>query len=63
MKRRMKYTEAPMGKLKRVKDFLPPLDQLVLKEEIVKDTSTLSKENLAGDSKKDRKRNRDDVWG
>ena len=32
MKRKIKYTDEPMGKLKAVNDFLPPPDQLVLKE-------------------------------
>ena len=32
MKRKIKYTDEPMGKLKVVNDFLPPPDQLVLKE-------------------------------
>jgi len=33
MKRRVKYTDEPMGELKRVKDFLPPPEQLVFKKE------------------------------
>jgi len=32
MKNKIKYTDEPMGELRVVKDFLPPPDQLVLKE-------------------------------
>ena len=30
MKSRIKYTDEPMGKLRVMKDFLPPPDKLVL---------------------------------
>ena len=43
MKSKIKYSDEPMGKLKIVKDFLPPPDQLVLKEDKVKVTISLSK--------------------
>lgn len=43
MKDKIKYTDEPMGDLKVVKDFLPPPDQLVLREERVKVTISLSK--------------------
>jgi len=46
MKNKIKYTDEPMGKLKIVKDFLPPPDQLVLKEENVKITISLNKESV-----------------
>ena len=46
MKRKIKYTEEPMGKLKVVEDFLPPPDQLVLKEENVKVTISLKKTSV-----------------
>jgi len=46
MKRRIKYTDEPMGKLKIIKDFLPSPDQLVLKEDKVKVTLSLSKESV-----------------
>jgi predicted DNA binding CopG/RHH family protein len=46
MKRKIKYTEEPMGKLKVVKDFLPPPDRLVLKEENVKVTISLKKDSV-----------------
>lgn len=46
MKSKIKYTEEPMGKLKVIKDFLPPPDQLVLKEENVKITISLKKSSI-----------------
>lgn len=46
MKRNINYTDEPTGKLKVVTDFLPPPDQLVLKEENVKVTITLKKSSV-----------------
>ena len=46
MKSKIKYSDEPLGKLKVVKDFLPPPEQLVLKEEKVKITISLSKSSL-----------------
>jgi len=46
MKKRIKYTEEPMGKLRVIKDFLPPPDRLVLKEEKIKVTISLSKASI-----------------
>jgi len=46
MKRKIKYTDEPMGRLKIVKDFLPPPDQLVLKDEKVKITLSVSKASI-----------------
>ena len=46
MKTKIKYTHEPMGTLKAIDDFLPPPDQLVLKEESVKVTISLSKESV-----------------
>jgi predicted DNA binding CopG/RHH family protein len=43
MKSKIKYSDEPLGKLKIVEDFLPPPDQLVLKEDKVKVTISLSK--------------------
>ena len=43
MKKKIKYTDEPMGDLKVIRDFLPPPDQLVLKEDRVKVTISLSK--------------------
>jgi len=46
MKTKIKYTEEPMGDLKIVKDFLPPPDQLVLREDNVKITISLKKSSI-----------------
>ena len=46
MKNKIKYTEETMGKLRVVKDSLPPPDQLVLKEENVKITIALKKSSI-----------------
>ena len=43
MKSKIKYTDEPMGKLRVIKDFLPPPDKLVMKEENVKVTISLKK--------------------
>jgi hypothetical protein len=42
MKRRIKYTDEPMGDVRIIRDFLPPPEQLVLKEDNVKVTISLS---------------------
>jgi predicted DNA binding CopG/RHH family protein len=55
MKRKIKYTDEPMGDLKVVKDFLPPPDQLVLKEDRVKVTISLSKGSVEFFKKEARK--------
>jgi hypothetical protein len=47
MKRTVKYTNEPIGRLEFVRDFLPPPDQLVLKEDGVKVTLSLSKRSVA----------------
>jgi predicted DNA binding CopG/RHH family protein len=46
MKTKTKYTEEPMGDLKVVKDFLPPPDQLALREDNVKVTISLKKSSI-----------------
>jgi hypothetical protein len=46
MKSKIKYTNEPLGELRVVKDFLPPPDQLVLKEENVKVTIALKKSSI-----------------
>ena len=46
MKSKIKYTDEPMGKLKVVNDFLPPPDQLALKEDNVKVTIALKKSSV-----------------
>jgi predicted DNA binding CopG/RHH family protein len=47
MNRKIKYTDEPMGNLQVVEDFLPPPDQLVLKEDNVKVTIALKKSSVA----------------
>jgi len=46
MKDKHKYTNEPMGRLKIMPDFLPPPDQLVLREDAVKVTLTLSSRSV-----------------
>jgi predicted DNA binding CopG/RHH family protein len=46
MKTKTKYNEEPMGKLRIIKDFLPPPDQLVLREDNVKVTIALRKSSI-----------------
>ena len=45
MKRKTKYTDKPMN-FEVIKDFLPPPEELALKEETTKITITLSKESV-----------------
>lgn len=44
--RKIKYTEGPVGKVKIVSDFLPSPDELVMKEETIKITLSLTKESI-----------------
>jgi len=46
MKKKIKYTDEPMGKVKVVPDFLPSPADLVLKDETVKVTISLSKTSV-----------------
>ena len=46
MKRIRKYRDEPLGRLEVVKDFLPPPDQLVLRDDGVKVTISLSKRSV-----------------
>ena len=46
MKRKIKYTNEPMGKVKVIKDFLPSPAELALKEETVKVTISLSRASV-----------------
>ena len=46
MKKKIKYTDEPMGKVKVVSDFLPTPEELVLKDETVKVTIALSKSSV-----------------
>lgn len=45
-KRKIKYSDESIGDVKLIADFLPPPDQLVLKEETVKVTLALTKESV-----------------
>lgn len=45
-KNKIKYTNEPIGKVKIIKDFLPPPHELILKEETVKVTLLLSKTSV-----------------
>jgi predicted DNA binding CopG/RHH family protein len=56
MKSKIKYTDEPMGKLRVIRDVLPPPEQLVLKEDKVKITISLSKSSIDF-FKKEAKRN------
>ena len=57
MKRKIKYTDEPMGELRVVRDFLPPPEQLALKEDNIKITISLSKSSI-NFFKQEAKRNR-----
>lgn len=46
MKRKIQYTDEPIGKLRRIKDFLPPPEELAFREESVKVTITLSRSSV-----------------
>ena len=46
MKHKIKYTNEPIGKLKPIKDFLPPPEELAFKEEPIKVTMVLSKSSV-----------------
>ena len=46
MKKKIKYTNEPMGKVRVVSDFLPSPRELVLKDETVKVTISLSKTSV-----------------
>lgn len=45
-KKKVKYTDEPIGKVNVVEDFLPSPDKLVLKDETVKVTLSLTKESV-----------------
>ena len=45
-KKKIDYTDEPIGDVKVIKDFLPSPDALVLKNETVKVTLSLTKESV-----------------
>jgi predicted DNA binding CopG/RHH family protein len=47
MKKKIKYTDEPIGKVKVISDFLPSPEELVLKDETVKVNIALSKTSVA----------------
>lgn len=46
MKKKIEYSDEPMGKTKVVKDFLPSPDELAFREETVKVTLQLSRASV-----------------
>ena len=46
MKKKMVYTDEPMGEIRLIKDFLPSPEELALKDETVKITISLSKTSV-----------------
>ena len=46
MKKKVKYTDEPIGKTRRVKDFLPSPEELVTKENNTKVTIALSSRSI-----------------
>ena len=47
MSERIRYTNEPMGKVEVVRDFLPSPAELVLRDEAVKVTISLSRKSVA----------------
>ncbi|MCD6388930.1 MAG: CopG family transcriptional regulator [Desulfobulbaceae bacterium] len=45
-RKKVKYTNEPLGEVRIIDDFLPPPEQLVFKENNVKVTITLSKASI-----------------
>ncbi len=46
MRKKIKYTDEPIGKVRVVSDFLPSPEELVLKDETVRITISLSKASV-----------------
>jgi hypothetical protein len=57
MKTKIKYTEEPLGELRVIKDFLPPPDKLILKDENIKVTIALKKDSIDFFKKEAKKHN------
>ena len=47
MRRRLRYTNEPIGEVRVVRDFLPPPEELAFREDAVKVTIALSKRSVA----------------
>ena len=46
MKKKIVYTEGPIGRIRVIKNFLPPPERLIFREEGVKVTITLSRTSV-----------------
>ncbi|MBI4525728.1 MAG: CopG family transcriptional regulator [Deltaproteobacteria bacterium] len=46
MKKKIKYTDEPLGRVRVIRDFLPPPEELAFKQENVKVTMSLSKSSV-----------------
>lgn len=46
MKKKIEYTDEPMGEIKIIEDFLPPPEELVFKEDNTKITIALSRHSI-----------------
>ncbi|MBF0543222.1 MAG: BrnA antitoxin family protein [Candidatus Riflebacteria bacterium] len=57
MKKKIAYTDEPMGEVKVIQDFLPSPEELALKEETVKITISLSKASVEFFKKRAKKYN------
>jgi len=57
MKTKIKYADEPLGGLRVIKDFLPPPDKLILKDENIKVTIALKKDSIDFFKKEAKKHN------
>lgn len=57
MKKQIKYTDEPIGKVKAIADFLPSPEELALKSQNTKITISLSSESVAFFKKEAEKNN------
>ncbi|MBD3370028.1 CopG family transcriptional regulator [Candidatus Fermentibacteria bacterium] len=46
MNKKIEYTDEPMGKVRRVDDFLPSPEELALKDDTIKITISLTKRSV-----------------
>ncbi len=58
IKKMAKLSDQPVGALKKVKDFLPPPEDLVIPEETVKVTLSLTKSSIEFFKREARKHNK-----
>lgn len=57
MKKKIKYTDEPMGDVEIIEDFLPPPEKLVFKEDNTKVTISLSRRSVEFFKKEAKKHN------